>query len=100
VNTLLQGDDDDDDDDDDDGILHEDCFSCVISGFRRDADEICPFWDITQRREAVLYRRCGTTHRPHLRGSGTPFFLDFLILEDGTHRLSRNVGTELPLYSA
>ena len=27
-------------------------------------------------------------------------FLDFLILEDGTDRLSRNVGQELPLYAA
>ena len=33
-----------------------------------------------------------TEHRPHLqRGGG-------LILEDGPDRLSRNVGTELPLY--
>jgi len=28
------------------------------------------------------------------------FFLDFLNLEDGTDRLTRNVGTELPLYAA
>jgi hypothetical protein len=28
------------------------------------------------------------------------FFLDILTLEDGTERLSRNVGTELPLYAA
>ena len=28
------------------------------------------------------------------------FFLDFLTLEDGTHRLTRNVGTELPLSAA
>jgi hypothetical protein len=27
-------------------------------------------------------------------------FLDFLALEDGTDRLSRNVGTELPLIAA
>jgi hypothetical protein len=27
-------------------------------------------------------------------------FLDFLTLEDGTDRLSRNVGQELPLYAA
>ena len=36
----------------------------------------------------LLYRRFGTT------------FLDFLTLEDGTDKLSRNVGTELPLYAA
>jgi hypothetical protein len=28
------------------------------------------------------------------------FFLDFLTLEDGTDRLSRNVGTELQLNAA
>jgi hypothetical protein len=28
------------------------------------------------------------------------FFLDFLTLEDGTDRLSRNVGTKLPFNAA
>jgi hypothetical protein len=42
----------------------------MISGFRRDVDEI------------------------------SPFFLDFLTLEGGTDRLFRNVGTELPFYAA
>jgi len=28
------------------------------------------------------------------------FFLDFMTLEDGTDRLSRNDGRELPLYTA
>jgi len=43
------------------------------------------FWDITQRIVVIPYR-C--------------FLLDFLILEDGANRLSRNVGKELPLYPA
>jgi hypothetical protein len=30
----------------------------------------------------------------------SPLFLDFLTLEDGTDRLSRNVGKELPPYAA
>ena len=28
------------------------------------------------------------------------YALDFLTIEDGTDRLSRNVGTELPVYAA
>jgi hypothetical protein len=38
----------------------------------------------------VLYRRFGTTYWSHVQG-------DLLTLEYGTDRLSRNVGTELPL---
>jgi hypothetical protein len=34
------------------------------------------------------------------RARRRPFFLDFLTLEDGTDRLTRNVDTELPLYAA
>jgi hypothetical protein len=41
------------------------------------------FWDITQPRVVILMK-----------------FLDFLILQDGTDRLSRNVGIESPLYAA
>jgi hypothetical protein len=69
------------------------------------------FWDITQRRVVILYRRFGTTYLSHLQGSRNPrrkpmkskekaFFSDFLTLGDGTDRLPRNVGTELPLYDA
>jgi hypothetical protein len=50
----------------------------VISGFRRDIDEICP----------LLGYYAG------LSDSSVP------TLEDGTDRLSRNVGTELPLNAA
>jgi hypothetical protein len=49
----------------------------VISGFRRDVDEICALMDITQRRMVILYRRFGTTYRSHLQGSKSPRrFLD------------------------
>jgi hypothetical protein len=41
----------------------------VISGFRRDVDEICVFWDVTQRRVVILYRYFRTTYRPHLQES-------------------------------
>jgi hypothetical protein len=40
----------------------------VISGFRRDIDETVIFWDITQRRVVIVYRRFGTTYRSHLIG--------------------------------
>jgi hypothetical protein len=55
------------------------------------------FLDITQRRAVILYRRFGTTYRSHLNGQGVQ---DFLTLEDGTDRLSRNVGKGLPLDDA
>jgi hypothetical protein len=68
---------------------------CVISGFRRDADEICAFM-------VILYRRFGTIYRVHLQGSRKlsrvgPIGCPAKALEDG---LSRNVGTELSLYAA
>jgi hypothetical protein len=43
----------------------------------------------------MLYRRFGTTYLSHLQGVQE----DFLTLEDGTDRLSDNVGKELPLYT-
>jgi len=30
------------------------------------------FWDITQRRLVVIYRRFGTTHKPHIQGPNIP----------------------------
>jgi hypothetical protein len=58
-------------------------------------------WDITRRRVVILYRRCGTTYRSHLQRSRSKeeklFFLESLILQDGTDTLSRNVGKGSPL---
>ena len=56
-----------------------------ISGFRRDVDEIC----------ALLGYYAASS------GSPLPMFRDkdFLTLEDGPDRLSRNVGIGLPLDS-
>jgi hypothetical protein len=56
----------------------------MISGFRRDVDEICALLDITQRRVVTLHLGFGTTHRSHFQGS----------------RLSRNVVKGLPLDAA
>ena len=64
----------------------------VISGFDREVARSALFWRITRRRVLISYRRFGTTYQP-LQESRN----DFLALEDGTNRLSRNVGKELPL---
>jgi hypothetical protein len=70
----------------------------MISGFRRDVNEICAFFggDFTQRRMVIPYRRFGTTYHSHLRGSSS-LSLDCLALQNGTDTLSRNVGKELSL---
>ena len=66
-------------------------FLGVTSGFRHDVDEICALL----RYYAALSGSSVPTFRDnlsvHLQG------LDFSTLEDGTDRLSQNVGTELPL---
>jgi hypothetical protein len=51
-------------------------FLFMMSGFHRDVYEICALLGFFF------------------------FFLDFLTLEDGTDRLSRNISKELPLYAA
>jgi hypothetical protein len=64
------------------------------------------FWGITQRRVVIVYRRFGTTYRSHLQRSRSPSLglldrvLDFLTVEDGTDKLSRNVGQVLTLDAA
>ena len=35
----------------------------LISGFRRDVDEICALWDTTRRRVLIVYGRFGITYR-------------------------------------
>jgi len=54
-------------------------------------------WVTTQRTMIIPYGRFGTTYRSHFQGleDGTG-----MTLEDGTGRLSRNVGVELTLYAA
>jgi hypothetical protein len=55
------------------------------------------FWDITQRTAVILPTFWDKLSVPFSR---VKEFLDFFTLEDGTGRLSRNVGIELPLYAA
>jgi hypothetical protein len=47
------------------------------------------FWDITQRRVVILYRRFGTIIGPIVKGQE--------VQEDGADGLFRNVGKGLPL---
>jgi hypothetical protein len=44
----------------------------LISGFHSDINDIALFWDITQRRVVIIYRRFGTTYGSHLQGSRSP----------------------------
>jgi hypothetical protein len=63
------------------------------------------FWDVTQRREVIQYRRFETTCRSLLQGPRNARIpssrvrksrkKDLLTLEDGTDRLYRNVVMEL-----
>jgi len=50
------------------------------------------FWDTTQRRAVIPYRRFGTNYRPYLQASRS-----LVTIKDGTDKLPRNVGTELQL---
>jgi hypothetical protein len=58
------------------------------------------FWAVTWRVAVIPYRLFGTPTRPIFKNeqSKNPFFLEYFTLEDGTDRLSRNVG-KLPLLS-
>ena len=51
---------------------------------------IALFWAFAQQVVPITYRRFGTTYQSHLQ----------VTLEDGTDRLSRNVGIELTLLTA
>ena len=65
---------------------------CYISGFRRRAVEVSALLRCYVTKLFVRYRRFGTLYRVHLQGSNSQFFLEILILDDGTDRLSRNLG--------
>jgi hypothetical protein len=46
----------------------------LFQAFFRGVKEIVFFWDFTQRRFVVCYRRFGTTYRPHLQIPISPSF--------------------------
>jgi hypothetical protein len=62
---------------------------CVISGFRREADENCALLD--------CYAASSGNSLPTFRDNLSISSLWFLTLEYETDRLSRNFGKELPL---
>ena len=68
-----------------------------ISGLRQGvALRSALLWVTTQPTVVIPYRRFGTTYRSHLQGLEDGIGMT---LEDGTGRLSRSVGKELPLYA-
>jgi hypothetical protein len=67
----------------------------VISGFRRDADEICVllgYYAASNGNPLPTFRENVWVPSSRVK----LFFLDFLNLEDETDKLSRNVGKVLP----
>ena len=63
---------------------------------------VAVFGNFTWRRRVGSYRRFGRAISPILKNkeSKKKFFLDGLTLQDGTDKLSRNVGSNLPFYAA
>jgi hypothetical protein len=62
---------------------------CLIPGFRHEADDIYTLLG--------YYETSNGNTAPNFRDSlSVPSSSDFVTLEDGTDRLSRNFGTELP----
>jgi hypothetical protein len=61
-------------------------YTCAISGFRRDVGEICALLGYYAALSSSVFK-----------GQRVQ---DFLTLEDGTDRLSRNVGTKVTLNAA
>jgi hypothetical protein len=80
-------------------IINSNRWLHMISGFRRDADDICDLLG--------YYAASSGKSLPTLRDNvsvpsskGHENFLEFLSLEDRTDTLSRNIGKELPLDAA
>jgi hypothetical protein len=74
----------------------------TISGFRRDVDVICAVVGCYAALSGSLLPtfRDLPVQSSRVRKSKKNAFLDFLTLEDGTHRLSRKVSTEISLNAA
>jgi hypothetical protein len=51
------------------GVNYQHLPVCVSAGFRHSVNEIVFFWDITQRRLVIPYRRFRTNYRFHLQRS-------------------------------
>jgi hypothetical protein len=74
----------------------------MISGFRRDADSICDllgYYAASSDNPLPTFRDNVPVPSSRFKKSNL-FFLDFLVLEDGTDTLSRNVRKGLPFDAA
>jgi hypothetical protein len=75
----------------------------MTSGFRLDADEICPLLGYnaaSSGNSLQTFRDNVSVPSSKVKNSKKGTFLDFLALENGTDTLSRNVGKGLPLNAA
>jgi hypothetical protein len=72
----------------------------MISGFRREVDEICALlgYYTACSGNSLLTFSIFKVKNPKILGF--LIVLDFLTPDNGTDRLSRNVGKELPVYTA
>jgi hypothetical protein len=85
--------------------MHETSFCViVISGFRRDVDEICAllgYYAASNGNPLPTFRENVSVPSSKAKKSKKNiFFLVFLAFEDGTQSSSRNVGKRLPLDAA
>jgi hypothetical protein len=77
---------------------------CVIAGFRRDVEDICAllgYHAASSGSSVPTFRDNISIPSSRAKKSKKKVFLRGLLDPyDGTDRLSRNVGTDLPLYAA
>jgi hypothetical protein len=76
--------------------------ACVISGFRRDVDEICALlgcYAASSGNPLPMFRDNISVPSSRAKKSSEAS-LEFLTLENGTDTLSRNIGKGLPLDGA
>jgi len=66
----------------------------ISTGQQRTLKATSLFWDVIRHRLVICYRHLGKTYQSHIQGPSSPkspFFLDCLTLEYGTHKLSQKV---------
>jgi len=75
----------------------------ISTGQQRTLNAPPLFWDVIRHKLVIGYRHLGTTYQSHIQGPSSPkspFFLDCLSLEYGTHKLSQNDDNKLSIYVA
>jgi len=77
-------------------------FGCVISGFRREDNEIYSllrYHAVYTGNSLTTFREKQSVSSSRVEKLNNIFPLNFLSLEDDTDNLPRNVGKELPVYA-